>query len=284
MLEGFHFTKARSCRFFVSLFFVLTVPSAVGSNSESARQGNTDLAGITYGYKKVQTKTKACVVLLHGLAGSSVTMKVIEHKLERLDYQLVNIGYPSRSRSIKELAPVAIEPALAECEPQKKIHFVTHSMGGILLRQYLSNNALEGLGKVVMLAPPNQGNPLASSVGSNKALTWYFGPALNELADAGINLPDKLGPVEFNLGVIAGTRSHNPFGSRVLPGVDDGAVSVEQTKVQGMNAHTTVKANHLSILFKPSVYKQIVFYLQEGRFIAESHSRELLRSHPNLSG
>lgn len=218
-----------------------------------------------------------CVVLLHGLAGTPFSMKRIQRHLQREGFQVVNLGYPSREHKIATLSELAIGPALDACGraqsahadavSPRKVHFVTHSMGGIVLRQYLSEYNIPTLGHVVMLAPPNKGNELAARANKSKLARKLIGPALAELAEGRDNVPESLNAVEFSLGVIAGTRSHNPLTNKIVRGKDDGTVSVEATKVQGMRDHVTVPASHMSILFKSRVLKQISAFLSAGQFV-----------------
>lgn len=233
-------------------------------------------------FVQAQSKSSAsseCVVLLHGLGRSALSMKYIERSLNKEGYVVVNKSYPSRSASVEELAAPALDSALGECPEHANIFVVTHSMGGILLRQYLSEQAIPNLQRVVMLAPPNQGNELAAifsawSIGSWEVGQWFAGPALAELSNAAsnshsANLPHQLGAVKFELGVIAGSRSYNPVFSRWLPGRDDGKVTVVSTRVDGMSAHIVMQNSHTFMMWDAEVIEQTVSFLQTGRFIPQ---------------
>ncbi len=210
-----------------------------------------------------------CVILLHGLARTPKSLKVLEAELREQQYDVVNLGYPSRKHPIATLANMAIKPALAQCLENNStaVHFVTHSLGGILVRQYLATNTIERLGRVVMIAPPNQGSQVVDALGKTPGFRWLNGPAGLQLGTRlPQSVPKSLGPVKFDLGVIAGTRSINRVLSLYLPNPDDGKVSVASTKVEGMSDHLVVRHSHPFLIRNRSVISQVIHYLREGRF------------------
>ena len=195
----------------------------------------------------VPVSATECVVLLHGLARSSTSLSVMEEALQNDGFLTANIDYPSRDHEIAELATIAVDEGLASCrgnEDVDKIHFVTHSLGGILLRQYLSTASIDELGRVVMLGPPNQGSSAVDELDGLPGFDWINGPAGRQLGKGDGSIPLLLGPVDFELGVIAGNRSIDPITSAVLDDPDDGRVSVEDTKVEGMKDFVVVEHSH----------------------------------------
>jgi pimeloyl-ACP methyl ester carboxylesterase len=214
------------------------------------------------------TGTGGRVVLLHGLGRTDLSMYFIERELSERGYRVFNVGYPSTEHSIEYLAEDELGPALAGCcvGSNDTIHFVTHSMGGIVLRYYLEKHEIENLGRVVMISPPNKGTELADWVAENEFLESVLGPSVEELGTGAESVPRRLGPVDFELGIIAGDRSLNPLFSRLIPGEDDGKVSVEATKVPGMSDFLVVAHSHTYIMMNDDVVEQVAYFLEHGRF------------------
>ena len=207
-----------------------------------------------------------CVVLLHGLARTENSMRKMATAFEEQGYQVANISYPSRKHEVDELTNLAMQDALNQCGNVAKIHFVTHSLGGILVRYYLANNSIENLGRVVMLAPPNQGSEVVDDYRNIPGFTSFNGPVFTQLGTDADSIPLNLGKVDFELGVIAGTRTINLILSQSLRNPDDGKVSVEKTKVDGMTDFLVVAASHAFIMKKKDVIQQTIHFIQNGKF------------------
>ena len=185
-------------------------------------------------------------------------------------FTAVNIDYPSREYPIEALAPMAVGRGLVLCESAgaiEKIHFVTHSLGGILVRNYLSNHKIPRLGRVVMLGPPNQGSAAVDELGDIPGVDWINGPAGRQLGKGEESVPLQLGSAEFELGVIAGNRTIDPIVSAVLDDPDDGRVSVEDTKLEGMNDFIIVAHSHAFMMRLELPIELTIRFLKTGSFI-----------------
>jgi len=210
-----------------------------------------------------------CVVLLHGLARTAMSMNKMERELAAAGYLTANIDYPSREHTVEELAELAVPQGIDACRSQEgvdRIHFVTHSLGGILLRQYLKDHDLPELGRVVMLGPPNQGSAAVDELHDVPGFDWLNGPAGQQLGKGENSVPLKLGPATFELGVIAGNRTIDPITSAVLENPDDGRVSVEDTKLDGMADFVVVEHSHAFMMRMRRTIELTKAFLSKGRF------------------
>lgn len=208
------------------------------------------------------------VVVLHGLVRSSASMGKISRAINNAGYTVCNIQYPSRQYSIQKLASDYVLPEIQQCLPdgQQQINFVTHSMGGIILRQLARSTELN-IGCAVMLSPPNQGSELVDKLKIIPFFKLINGEAGLSLGTKNNSVPNSLGRVNFDLGVITGDRSYNPLYSYLIPGADDGKVSVNRAKIKGMKDFLVIPYSHSFIMNSKIAIKQTINFLQSSQFI-----------------
>ncbi|MEM7395729.1 MAG: alpha/beta hydrolase, partial [Verrucomicrobiota bacterium] len=213
-------------------------------------------------------QTSDRVVLIHGLFRTSKSLKPVKKHLAAEGYEAVNLTYPSRRKDFDGLAKIVGDEIgrLTKERPNQTHHFVTHSLGGMLLRFCLEKNRPDNLGRVVLLAPPSQGSELTDKLKAFKLYDWVNGPVGRELGTDETGVFNRLGPVDYDLGVIAGNRSVNPIYSWLIPGPDDGKVAVNKAGVPGMNDFMIVPYGHTFMMNRKKVQNQILHFLIHGLF------------------
>ena len=194
-------------------------------------------------------------------------MGKLESKLTQADFSVVNVNYSSRKHHIDFLSYEVVSSGIDECLEAKpeKIHFVTHSLGGILVRYFFEERNLTNIGRVVMLGPPNQGTELVDKLRNIPGFS-FLGPTGLRLGTGADSVLRELGPVSYEVGVIAGTRNITPLGFFLLDGPNDSVVTVESTKVQGMSDHIILPVTHTFMMRNNKVIDYSINFLRFGHF------------------
>ena len=178
------------------------------------------------------------------------------------------VDYPSRKTTIETLARGHVAPAVRQCRRSgaECIHMVTHSLGGILARQFLQTHQLPPQSRLVMLSPPNGGSEIVDRFKNNPLFKWVVGPAGRQLSTDHQSLPNRLNPVSVQVGIITGNRSREPWFNWLFSGPNDGKVSVTRARLKEMRALLEIPSGHTFIMNNGAVIEQVVFFLQRGRF------------------
>ena len=217
------------------------------------------------------TDKKEAVILLHGIADTMINMVAVEHVLKKQGYDAYNITYPSLKHDIKTLS-LHLKDVLEEkntWSDYDKVHFVTHSMGGLVSGFYLQDHKgeipEEKMGRVIMLGTPHGGSEVADALCNLWAYKVFYGPAGQELTTHA-RKENQIEPW-YELGVIAGTQDWlKKIGEVFSMGPHDGCVSIESTKLEGMSDHIILPIHHSIMGLSPQIHKQIIVFLQQGRF------------------
>jgi triacylglycerol lipase len=210
------------------------------------------------------------VILLHGLCRTSASMAKMESALTQAGYRVWNVDYPSRTNTVAGLSDSVLPAVIRDCQKTgaERIHFVGHSLGAILIRDYLARHELPEVGRVVMLGPPNCGSEVVDKLGS----WWLFrkinGPAGNELGTSPDSAPNRIAQLHSNIavGIIAGNRSINWINSLQIPGPDDGKVSVERTRLKDATGHLVLRTTHPFLMKNAMAIQQTIRFLRVGQF------------------
>ena len=215
------------------------------------------------------TSGRETVVVLHGVALGRSWTALLARRLAAEGFDVHNLGYPSRTRPLSELGerwlPETLQALGLDAVP--RLHFVTHSMGGLVVRRFLAVHRPANLGRVVMLVPPNHGSPLADRLQHRALFRGLFGCNLAALGTGPAAFCHTLPPTaDFELGIIAGCRRLNPLGRLWLHGPNDGTVEVTSTRLEGMTAHVVLPRSHTVILFQRRAAALAAAFLRHGRF------------------
>ena len=207
------------------------------------------------------------LVLLHGIARTRHSLWPVARAGRVRGYTVASIGYPWRTGSIEELSAI-VAARIAIAFPEGKLDFVTHSMGGIILRVATARGLIspDRIHRAVMLAPPSRGSELAEMLREQRLFRWVYGPAGQQLGTGAESTPLTLPPLPFECGVIAGGHTFVPRADRIFEGPTDGRVSVARTRADGMADFMVVDRGHTFMMWGKDVLAATFGFLETGRF------------------
>lgn len=205
------------------------------------------------------------VVLVHGLGRSPSSMLILSQRLKQAGYRVTIAEYASLTASFSEQLETVGHIVQECCSNASRVHFVGHSLGALVIRGYLAENRPDSLGRVVLLAPPNQGSLFVDWLEEMQLASDVLGPVGRTLGTDTTDLPATLPHPDYEVGIIAGNRSTQPIGSPAIPGPDDGIVSVEQARI-GDVPMLVLPRSHAFIANSRHTANAVIRFLRTGTF------------------
>lgn len=224
--------------------------------------------------RKLAPMDGRAVILIHGLLQSSKCMADMAVHFERAGYTTVEFDYPSTQVSIPEAARY-LDKVIQSLDGIDEINFVTHSMGGLVVRAYSMDFQDARIKRMVMLGTPNQGAELADIVHQYWFLRTAAGPGARQLGTRGDGLIPKLPLPKCEFAVIAGCRGTPVGWNPLIRGDDDGTVTVESTKLPGAADFVTVCAFHSRLLWEEESISHTVNFIKEGRLRSDGERQPI---------
>ena len=216
------------------------------------------------------------VVLLHGFGRSAMSMLLLNSALTEAGYDVYSLDYPSTDEAPEALVEIVGEKINSCCKDRAEtVHFVGHSFGGLLVRDYLGRHQPKNLGHVVLIGTPNKGSELADDdlgIAAQETLLEWAGPSAQVLHTGPDGYPASLPAPDYPVGVIAGIRGTR-MSDKWLPTPNDGVVSVASARLDGMTDFIAVEVTHWDMRSNPVVAELVIDFLRHGRFNDEREPR-----------
>lgn len=211
------------------------------------------------------------VYLVHGFMGHTFNMAYLEKGLEKEGYRVVNWSYHSVRDNLPEIA-IQLEGELLQYSQKDTIHFVTHSMGGLVLRSFFHFADFEDLpaqlGRLVMIAPPNKGAEIANFASRLNFNHWIFGENVEYMRTDKISLADSLAIPAIEFGIIAAARGADSGYNLFISGAEDGYVSLARTYLEGAQDYMVLSNMHFFIVYQKETLENVIHFLRQGIFIS----------------
>lgn len=202
-------------------------------------------------------RERETVVVLHGMGRTRASMLVLVLRFKRAGYETLNFPYGQKESSLEDIS-LALAAFLEKNVKTPRYHLIGHSLGNVIIRHALRKTVRPGLGRIVMLAPPNRPARLAKLLKDNRLYRWLMGDSGQKLSEEEFYRTLPAPPVEF--AVIAGDK-----GQRLtFEGPNDGIVDVEGTKLDGMKASAVVHHTHTLLMNAKDTFELCKRFLEQG--------------------
>jgi triacylglycerol lipase len=217
------------------------------------------LVGILGCVQEAPTPPKETAVLLHGMGRTRASMWILEKRLKKAGYATLNFPYAPPLDSLNDISD-SLHAFIRENVKTERYHLVGHSLGNIVLRNAFKKEYPPGLGRIVMLAPPNQPADLAKYFEDLNIYRWLTGDSGQKLSSDAFYQTLPVPKAEF--GVIAADR-----GPRlVFKEPNDGIITVESTRLPGMKDFIVLHHTHTFMMNSGDTAEYCIRFLQTGQF------------------
>jgi len=215
--------------------------------------------------EKMEPMSGTAVILLHGAIRSSKSLRKMGLELAKDGYTIVPFDYPSTKSEIQASADF-LQQVVERLDGITRIHFVTHSMGGLVVRSWSGRYGDKRAGRLVMMGVPNLGAKMADHLKANLLFKLLYGQAGQQLGSDPDGFISRLPTPAFEFAVIAGKAGTDRGFNPLVPGDDDGTVAVESTRLPGAADFISVRGGHSFLMFKPAVIEWVRRFLRHGHF------------------
>jgi hypothetical protein len=225
------------------------------------------------------------IVVLHGLFRTRSSMANLGGALSKSgDYKTFCVGYPTTRGSVESHAR-SLDNVVRSLEGISEINFIAHSLGNLVVRHWLNDFAAaertlpkgQSFGRMVMLAPPNRQPKLATILVRGTVANFVAGPAAEAMATGWEKLEPKLATPRFEFGVLAGGKADGKGFNPLLPGDDDGVVTVESTRLPGARDFRVLPVLHSFFMNDKRVHEYAMRFFEHGHF-ETAQSRQPIES------
>ncbi len=233
-------------------------------NTMTSKLNNGTLSQTQAQYPEENFNGRELVVLVHGFFRTRRDMAFLENFFQSRGYDVFASTLPTTFGSLEKCTAKLEQKISGIQERYDRIHFVGHSMGGLIIRLFLSRNRIENIGRCVLIATPNRGTELVNTIAWFTPLTYLIQP-LRAFRTDGVSIQPPLNSSSTEIGVIAGNGDGLILG-RFMWKENDGRVPVDSVPFTGVKDFLVLPYNHDEIHHRGETAEYILMFLKEGTF------------------